>query len=153
MTFGTLVTVLSIIFILVFLALIVFLFRKGKRIRQGLPAKKEEKREVLFDDLREDWQGVLSHLESANESDWKMGIMEADKLVDNLLIQKGHQGESMAERLTDIEKGELKSLDLLWEAHKTRNRIAHKPNFKLNRNEALRAVSYYEEALKEMTEL
>ena len=56
----------------------------------------------------------------------------------------------MAERLSMIGKGELKSLDLLWEAHKIRNRIAHKLNFRIKRNEALRVISYYEEALKDL---
>ena len=49
-----------------------------------------------------------------------------------------------------LDKDDLQSLDLLWEAHKVRNRIAHKLDFKLNRSEALRVISYYEEALKEL---
>ncbi len=101
--------------------------------------------------FNEQWQAVLDHLNSANESEWKLAIIEADKLTDDLLIRKGCQGESMAERLSLLTKREFKSLDLLWEAHKVRNRIAHKLDFKINRNEALRIISYYGEAIKDLS--
>ena len=144
------VIIISIILIAGFLFLSVFFFRKAKKIRT--PASGRGERPVMLrpEGFNEQWQAVLDHLNSANESEWKLAIIEADKLTDDLLIRKGYQGESMAERLSLLTKREFKSLDLLWEAHKVRNRIAHKLDFKINRNEALRVVSYYGEALKEL---
>src|SRR3989338_5782527 len=139
-------------FIIFFSSILISTFLLLKKAK-GLKSKKavKEKREGIdFDQFKDGWQGVLGHLNSDNESDWKLAIIEADKLADNLLIQKGYKGESMAERLTSVEKDELKSIDLLWEAHKIRNRIAHKTGFKLSHPEATRAVSYYKESLEEL---
>lgn len=149
MNFASTITVISVILILTFIALAIFFFRKAKKIKSSFPDKKA--RQVARPEIfNEHWQAVLNHLDSGNEGEWKLAIIEADKLADDLLIQKGYEGESMAERLSMINKRELKSLDLLWEAHKIRNRIAHKLNFKINRSEALRVISYYEEALKDL---
>lgn len=138
------------ILIVVFLFLSVFFFRKAKKIRTPFSGRGEGPVTARPEEFNEEWQAVLDHLNSANESEWKLAIIEADKLIDDLLIRKGYQGESMAERLSLLTRREFKSLDLLWEAHKVRNRIAHKLDFKLNRSEALRAISYYEEALKDL---
>lgn len=147
MNFASTVIATSVILILTFITLAVFFFRKAKKIKSSFPDK-GTKIVARPEIVRDQWQAVLNHLNSANEGEWKLAIIEADKLVDDLLIQKGYEGESMAERLSMINKRELKSLDLLWESHKIRNRIVHKLNFKLSRSEALRAISYYEEVLK-----
>lgn len=155
MSIGEFITIVSLILILVFIFLIFFFLKKAKRIKSGkfaggaAPAGGEGSG-VDIERFNQSWQDVLSHLNSANESEWKLAIIEADKLVDDLLIQKGYQGESLAERLNMVDKKSMKSFELLWEAHKMRNRIAHKLDFKINRSEALRALSYYEEALKEL---
>ena len=145
---NTIITI-SVVLISVFVFLIFFFLRKAKQIKSKKIVK-EKRKGVDFEAFQEAWQGVLTHLNANNESDWKLAIIEADKLAGNLLIQKGFKGESMAERLAGLEKDELRSLDLLWEAHKIRNRIAHKTGFKLSHQEATRAVSYYKEALEEL---
>lgn len=150
MNIGTIVITFSVIFIAVFIVLAIFFFRKAKRIRASVFNRAEKTLAARPEVVSEHWQGVLEHLNSANESEWKLAIIEADKLVDDLLVQKGCEGESMAERMSLLTKEELQSLDLLWEAHKIRNRIAHKLDFKINRNEALKVISYYEEALKDL---
>jgi len=111
---------------------------------------KQERKEGTLEEFQENWQGVLSHINSTNESDWKLAVMEADKIVDKILILRGYKGESMAERMISIDKKDLGSLELLWEAHKVRNRITHQPGFRLDYNQAKKLVSYYEEALKDL---
>lgn len=139
----------SAILILVFL-ISAFLFLKKAKTIKSKKIVKEKKEGFDFGQFKERWQAVLGHIDLMNESDWKLAIIEADKLVDDLLIQKGYKGESMAERLASVEKDELSSIDLLWEAHKVRNRIAHKVGFKLTNQEADKVISYYKEALEEL---
>ena len=150
MNMANAVIISSVILISVFLILSIFFFRKAKKIKSAVFGRGERSVAARPEEFNEQWQAVLDHLNSVNESEWKLAIIEADKLTDDLLIRKGYQGESMAERLSLFTKREFKSLDLLWEAHKVRNRIAHKLDFKINRNEALRVISYYGEALKEL---
>lgn len=153
MSIGETVTIISLILIFIFLFLIVLFILKAKKLKSGVILEKREGSEVNLEKLNQNWQNVLNHLNSANESEWKLAIIEADKLIDDLLVQKGYQGESLAERLNMIDKKSMKSFELLWEAHKVRNRIAHKLDFKINRNEALKVISYYGEALKDLQTL
>ena len=153
MSLGEIVTIISLILILIFLFLIVLFILKAKKLKLGVIPERKEGSEINLEKLNQNWQNVLNHLNSANESEWKLAIIEADKLIDDLLVQKGYQGESLAERLNMVDKKNMKSFELLWEAHKVRNRIAHRLDFKINRNEALKVISYYGEALKDLETL
>lgn len=141
---------LSIILIIVFLTISVLLFLKAFRIRKSTAQTIEKGITETPENFLERWQGVLKHLESLNESEWRVAIIEADKLIDDILTRKGFEGESVAEKLSSIEKGQMKSIDRLWEAHKARNRIVHKADYKIEQSEARRMISYYEEALVEL---
>ena len=96
------------------------------------------------------WRDIMSHMESAHESDWKLAVIEADKLVDDALAHHGYSGDSFGDRLMSIEPGGLVSLDGLWWAHKVRNRLAHEMDYFLRYTEARQAMAYYEQTLQEL---
>lgn len=96
------------------------------------------------------WKEILNHMESVNDGEWKFAVIEADKLVDDVLKSAGYQGETMGERLMSIDKTQLVTLDTLWDAHKVRNRLVHDTNYFLRYAEAKRAIHLYEETLKEL---
>jgi len=98
----------------------------------------------------EEWQKILQKGASENESERKFAIIAADTLIERILELAGYKGENLGERLKKVEKGDLDSLDALWEAHKIRNRIAHEADHKLSSEEASRALARFEEALKEL---
>ncbi len=70
-------------------------------------------------------EDVLTHSDSENPNDWKLAIIEADIILDDILKQRGYAGNSLGERLKSISPQQLSSLNDAWEAHKIRNRIAH----------------------------
>ena len=96
------------------------------------------------------WQEIRSHLDSPREADWKIAVMEADKLVDEGLTRAGFAGDTFGDRLTNIAPGDLLSLDGVWWAHKVRNRLAHEVDYFLRYTEARQAIGYYEQALTEL---
>ena len=98
----------------------------------------------------EEWQKILQKGASENESERKFAIIAADTLVERILELAGYKGENLGERLKKVEKGDLDSLDTLWEAHKIRNRIAHEADHELSREEASRALLLFEKTLKEL---
>lgn len=100
--------------------------------------------------LRERFNEIAGHLDSARENDWKSAVLEADKLVDTALKQAGFPGDTFGDRLTNIQPGMLVSLDGVWWAHRVRNRIAHEMDYFLRYTEARQAVSYFEAALSEL---
>ena len=96
------------------------------------------------------WEEIVRHAQSQREAEWKLAVIEADKLVDDLLKLAGYQGETMGDRLMSIEQGQLESLSGLWEAHKIRNKLVHETNYFLRPSEAQRAILLYERAMKEL---
>jgi hypothetical protein len=93
---------------------------------------------------------VLKHSESDNPNDWKLAIIEADIILDNLLKQKGYAGSSLGERLKSISPTQLESLNDAWEAHKIRNRIAHDgADFVLTKKIARETIARYQRVFME----
>ncbi|MBX4189962.1 hypothetical protein KW791_01560 [Candidatus Parcubacteria bacterium] len=95
------------------------------------------------------WQDIMRHVESITEAEWKFAVIEADQLVDEVLKSR-FPGDTMGERMMNIDKTSLLSIDGLWEAHKVRNRLAHDSNYFLRHAEAFRAIKLYEATLKEL---
>ncbi|HEY9584046.1 MAG TPA: hypothetical protein VJI33_00490 [Candidatus Paceibacterota bacterium] len=93
---------------------------------------------------------VVDHLNSENESDWRLAILEADLILEEMLHSMGYHGDSISEQLKGIERSDFHSLDQAWEGHKVRNQIAHEGgDFRITNREARRVVSLYEQVFKE----
>ena len=97
----------------------------------------------------EAWLRVKKRMESQNPSDWKLAVLQADGILDDLLKRMGYDGEGLGERLKNIDPADFDSLDDVWVAHKMRNRIAHEPEANLAREDVEKAISLYEKGLKE----
>lgn len=97
------------------------------------------------------WDRVLLHVESYNESEWRLAVIEADIMLAELLDTMNLVGDSIGEKLKGVEKSDFNTLDLAWEAHKIRNQIAHDPSFVLSQREARRVVALYESVFKEFS--
>jgi len=96
------------------------------------------------------WQSVQSRLASHSEGDWRLAIIEADIILDEMLQRMGYHGEGIGEKLKNAEKSDFTTLDLAWEAHKIRNRIAHDgPSFHLTHEEARRVIGLFEKVFQE----
>lgn len=100
--------------------------------------------------LNEKWELVLKHINSENPADWRLAIIEADIMLEDLLEASGYHGETVGDRLKAVEPSDMLTLDQAWEAHKVRNRIAHSgSDFDLSEREAKRVVALFESVFKE----
>lgn len=99
---------------------------------------------------QESWHRIEEQFYRGGESDLKVAILEADKLLNDALREAGVMGIQLGDRLKKTNIGQIPNLNDLWQAHKLRNQIAHEPNFKLKRDLAERALNIYEEALKNL---
>ncbi|MHB1086278.1 MAG: hypothetical protein ACYCZ0_00845 [Minisyncoccota bacterium] len=96
------------------------------------------------------WNRVLEQVHSENEQGWRLAILEADIMLNELLDVLGHRGETMADKMKQIDRSRFHTVDLAWEAHSVRNQIAHQGSMKsLDSREARRIVSLYEKVFKE----
>jgi hypothetical protein len=99
--------------------------------------------------IQQQWDDIIKHVDSIHEGEWKFAVIEADTLVEQVL-GKYFPGDTMGERLMNIDKTKLLSIDGLWEAHKMRNRLTHDANYFLRHAEAMRAIKLFEATLKEL---
>lgn len=86
--------------------------------------KKEESGEAekKQKDYKNRWDIVLNYANGKDEALWRVGILEADNMLNDLLVDRGYEGATVADRLSNAN---FNTLDLAWAAHKIRNRIAH----------------------------
>ncbi|OGZ95794.1 MAG: hypothetical protein A3I44_05020 [Candidatus Sungbacteria bacterium RIFCSPLOWO2_02_FULL_51_17] len=96
------------------------------------------------------WRSITDKAQSQSQSDWKLAVIEADSLVDDLLKLAQYSGDTMGERLKQLDTAKLPSLNALWEAHKIRNIIAHDPARVLTRPEIDHALEGFKKALDEL---
>jgi len=100
-----------------------------------------------------DWNKIVRRLDSGLEAEYKLAVIEADSLLDDILKRMGFGGETLGERLEKLTVVSLANIEEVKEAHKTRNNIVHDPNYKLTLNEAKNLISIYEKALLDLQAL
>jgi hypothetical protein len=100
--------------------------------------------------VRERWLAVLKKAAAGTPDALKISIIDADKLVDDVLKQMGLAGEHMADRLEKLSAEDVRSLERLWRAHRLRNNLVHSLGFQISAHEAKQALENYEVFLKEL---
>ncbi len=105
---------------------------------------------VVENPIKKKWEKIVAQSETTTPSDWRLAIIEADVMLDDLLFTLHLPGETMGDKLKAVEKSDFNTIDLAWEAHKARNMIAHQgSDFALNQRETRRIISLYEAVFKE----
>lgn len=95
------------------------------------------------------WVTTINYLFSGNESDWKLAVIEADSMLEQLLEQLGFKGETLGDKLKSADQDSFRSLTKAWEVHTVRNKIAHEGvAFPLSQHEAKRVIAIYEHIFK-----
>ena len=106
-----------------------------KRLREKVGGSKNER-----------WGKTLDYLFSQHSSDWKLAIIEADAMLEDLMDQLGFLGENLGDKLKSANQKTFPQLTKAWEVHTIRNKIAHEGlAFELSHYEAKRVVAVYEE--------
>jgi len=149
-------TVLAYLFCIFMLVLYVYA-STGKKQLEDLDNAARLRRERFY---QEHFKGIpknsrvqdmLDHISSDNPSDWKLAIIEADIILDEILKDAGYAGTSLGERLRSISPEQLRSLDDAWQAHKVRNQIAHGgADFVLTQRLAQDTIKQYRRVFHEM---
>lgn len=97
------------------------------------------------------WERVETYMTSLNPSDWKIAILEADNILDQVVERMGYKGATLGERMKNIEASDFPYLDDAWIAHKARNSIAHKgTDYELSRSDAEQTINIYYRVFKEL---
>lgn len=116
--------------------------RYGMNIPVELIKKGPKKR------LAAKWAKIKSKLNSTNEKQYKIAIIEADSLIDDLVFRMGYKdGKTFGERLENIPDGQIEDLSDIKEAHAISNQVVLDENFRLDKETARKALSGFEKFL------
>jgi len=135
----------SLSFILFFAALLIFaglLFIVINLTKKGSSQLNVEK-------YRSDWLNIEQSLHQNDTASYQLSVLNADKLLDKALREKGVPGETMGARMKYLQTTWTNANDV-WGAHKVRNQIAHESNIAIEYGAARRALAAFKQALKDV---
>lgn len=95
------------------------------------------------------WNQIIERMRTNDLANWKAAVLEADRLMDDLLTGAGYRYDTVDERFKAITPEELSNAVQIQEAHRLRNRIAQEPDFTVTKEEALEILRVYKKAFQE----
>lgn len=105
--------------------------------------------ELDVDKYRRKWLEIERVVKKDDQRSCQFAIIEADKLLDSAMKEKGVRGETMGERLKAA-KESWSDRNAVWSAHKLRNQIVHEADVKVDYTAARRALTGFKKALKDV---
>jgi hypothetical protein len=101
------------------------------------------------DKYRLKWMAIEKQLNKDDVSGCVLAVLNADKLLDQALRDRGIKGQTMGERMKTA-KNMWSNANAVWGAHKLRNQIAHESDHHLSYEDARRAITGFKQALKDV---
>jgi|SRR3989344_769524 len=140
--------ILSVIglFVIVYTTVRLFELRKREEVYYSTPIASPE----VTGGVSPRWQHIESLANGASVSEWREAIIEADIMLDDMLMRQGYVGDGVGEKLKAAEPENFGTLQDAWEAHKVRNQIAHEGSaFNLSESLMRRTIGRFEAVFRE----
>lgn len=96
------------------------------------------------------WESVLERMRSGNISQYKVAIIEADNIANEILALVGYKGNNLAEKLVTANPDQLPNIEELKKSHEIRNLIVHEKDYPVDEESAKEAVKAYEKLLHDL---
>lgn len=98
---------------------------------------------------RSRWLAIEQQIAQGDDNSYQIAILQADKLLDHALKERGFSGNTMGERMKSAGSVWTRA-NSVWTAHKIRNQIAHEADVKLSYDSTKRALAAFKQALKDV---
>jgi len=98
---------------------------------------------------RKRWLTIEQQLMKDQPASYHLSILNADKLLDHALKERGVKGQTMGERMKNLQST-WSNANVVWGAHKLRNQIAHEQDVHIDYDDARRALAGFKQALKDV---
>lgn len=150
-TFSVIKFIIGIYVVVLVLDLILLLFQRGvgedlRITRLGSDVPRELL--ALKSSLTKNWKKIKKDLESGDENKYKVAIIKADAIIEDMLIKLKYKGENFTDIVTNIPPGQVEHLDEIKQAHEIRNKIVLDENFKVDEKMAKETLALYEKFLE-----
>lgn len=100
--------------------------------------------------MTERWLKTQARLETAQEAEYKLAVIEADSMTDEALKRMSFPGATVDERLQNLSAAIVPNVEEVRQAHALRNNVVHDPNFRLSLDEARKTLSAFEKAFQSL---
>lgn len=94
------------------------------------------------------WRKIKKRLATGRQEEMKLAIIEADRILAELLKISGYSGKNTQEKLKDITPAQLSNIESLREAHQFSRRVLSEPDLKITYQEALENLKIYAETFQ-----
>lgn len=101
--------------------------------------------------VNQNWKRIKKRLDTSNESELRLAIIEADDFLYETLQDMDYIGSTFEELVSDASKRALHNSQDVLSAHAVRNFIVYEPDRKLDLDEAKKILSVYENAIKNVS--
>lgn len=132
-------------FIIYFIAKLNIIGEKIESFIDVLGAKDISKRRTL-----KAWKRIQKRLKTGELNQLKLAILEADRVLYEILKMIDYQVKNFDEILEKITEIQLSNIKEIRHVHKLRHRIASEPDFQISANEVEMAIEIYKKAFQEL---
>jgi len=134
----------DILFGLLILAILVFVLYYLRRRFQ-----RPQLQDLTLIEIKQRWQEIEKIMKVKKELNYKLAVIEADKLLDAVLKALGIAGQTVGERLKNAIYKYPKIKKSLW-AHRVANQIVRQKKYHLRHGVARLVLKLFKKALKEL---
>ena len=143
---------ISLLTIFIFLLTIIWVLAKSKWLYwyliwdsqdfwRGAPVPFQKK-------TQETWEKIKKKLSSKKEADWKLGIVEGARIVEDVLLKMGYKGRNIREKLEAATKVQIPNIEELSAAAEIHGNIVSNPDYRITREKAREVIKAFEEFLR-----
>ena len=100
--------------------------------------------------IEKQWEKIRGRLDTGLESEYKLAVIEADNMTEDILKRMGYSGETLGERLKNLTVATLPNIEEIKAVHQVRNNIVHDPDYRLSLEETKNALEVYEKAFRDL---
>lgn len=136
----------SSVVVVIFLVAVVIL---GGILFAVLVVTRKTTRHLDVTKYRSRWLKIEQVLSRDQPASYQLSVLEADKLLDQALREKGVPGQTMGERMKAFNT-RWTNANAVWGAHKLRNQIAHETDVRVSFDDTRRALGGFKQGLKDV---
>ena len=107
-------------------------------------------RPYVIKKIDKQWMKILQRLESELETEYKLSVIEADLLLNDVMKRLGNEGKNLNEKLERVKPGVFSQLQTLKEADQVYQNLVYDTSYHLTQSDAKRIVAEFERALSEL---
>lgn len=95
------------------------------------------------------WKNILKRLNSEDQNNWKLAILECDHILNEILKMSGYLGR-LSDQLKILSEEQLKNIEDVRRAHAIADKIRNTPSFLMTQDEAGEIVMVYKQSFIEL---